>query len=90
MTALYRIRVNYGLNAVGYIVRNDRGQVTFVAKNETPLGLEYITNNAAALRFALEDEENGARAVKIVRDALGQHGKAELLGTVDVAKEGCA
>lgn len=68
--ASWRIRAKYGIGNTGYLVRHPGGKVTFVSKDETPLGLNFLVGDAAALRYALEDEQDGDKAVKLIRDAM--------------------
>ena len=64
----YRIRVTNNGGGKGYVVRKG-DKVSFYNTEETPLSFNYITNNAAELRFELEDAANAAAAAQALRKA---------------------
>jgi hypothetical protein len=70
----YRIRIDRERSKT-YIVRRD-GKVWYMSGDETVLALSnLVIDDAAALRFALEDAKDGAEAAKAVRTTLANQWK---------------
>jgi hypothetical protein len=58
-------------SASTYIIRNKDGRVSYISSDETPLALySLIINDAARIRFRLEDALDGNDAAKELREAL--------------------
>lgn len=75
----YRIKVKDFNGNLTYLVRKE-GKVSYYSKSEVPLALSNLaSDNAAELRFKLEDAYDGSRAVVAVRAILGRNEEAILL-----------
>jgi hypothetical protein len=60
----FRIRIASGGGGRCYIVRAANGAVTYMSAQETPLALSHLVGNEAAeLRFQLEDAKDGKAAL---------------------------
>ena len=60
----YRIRIMSGGGGRCYIVRAVNGVVSYMSASETPLALSNLVGNEAAeLRFKLEDARDGKAAL---------------------------
>jgi hypothetical protein len=68
----FRIRVTDRSGNISYLVRRrDKTQIRYFTAGETPLALSNLVGNEAAeLRFALEDAMDDASALKAVSDRL--------------------
>ena len=64
----YRIRVTDAMGNKSYVVRNG-GRVLYYSAGETPLALSNISQNAAELRFALQDAIGVGQAAEALRTA---------------------
>ena len=64
MTTPFRIRISSGGGGRCYIVRAANGVVTYMSAQEMPLALSHLVGNEAAeLRFQLEDAKDGEAAL---------------------------
>ena len=68
----FRIRVTDRSGNISYLVRHgDKTQIRYFTAGETPLALtNLVGNEAAELRFALEDATDDSSAFKAVSDLL--------------------
>jgi len=72
VTQRFRIRITDHIGNVSYLVRRAGDiDISYITAEEVPLAMSNaFGNQAAGVRFALEDSEHSADAVKVVRDAL--------------------
>jgi hypothetical protein len=72
VTQKFRIRITDHVGNVSYLVRRAGNiDISYISAEEVPLKLSNaFGNQAAEVRFALEDSEHGAHAVNVVRKAL--------------------
>jgi len=68
----FRIRITDRTGNISYLVRRrDKRQIRYFTAGETPLTLSgLVGNEAAELRFALEDAMDETSALKAVSDRL--------------------
>jgi hypothetical protein len=68
----FRIRITDHIGNVSYLVRRAGNiDISYISAEEVPLKLSNaFGNQAAEVRFALEDSEHSADAAKVVRKAL--------------------
>jgi len=73
----FRIRVTDRSGNISYLVRHrDKTQIRYFTAGETPLALtNLVGNEAAELRFALEDATDDSSAFKAVSDLLQRQWK---------------
>ena len=72
MTQKFRIRITDHLGNMSYLVRRAGSfDISYISAEEMPLKLSNaFGNQAAEVRFALEDSEHGAHAANVIRNAL--------------------
>jgi hypothetical protein len=74
MMTPFRIRIASGGGGRCYIVRAANGVVTYMSAQETPLALfNLVGNEAAELRFKLEDAKDGEAALACLVKVLTAH-----------------
>ena len=74
MMTPFRIRITSGGGGRCYIVRAASGVVTYMSAQETPLALSHLVGNEAAeLRFQLEDAKDGEAALACLVKVLTAH-----------------
>jgi hypothetical protein len=73
----FRIRVTDRSGNISYLVRRrDKTQIRYFTAGETPLALtNLVGNEAAELRFALEDATDDSSAFKAISDLLQRQWK---------------
>ena len=71
MTQKFRIRLTDHLGNMSYLVRRAGNiDISYISAEEVPLAMsKAFGNQAAEVRFELEDAEHGADAVKVIRQA---------------------
>ena len=72
MTKKFRIRITDHVGNVSYLVRRAGNiDISYISAEEVPLAMsKAFGNQAAEVRFALEDSEHSADAANVVRKAL--------------------
>ena len=84
----FRLRVTDRSGNISYLVRRrDKTQIRYFTAGETPLALSNLVGNEAAeLRFVLEDAMDDASAFKAVSDRLERQWKKnpEMMPQVEV------
>jgi hypothetical protein len=67
----FRIRLTDRSGNISYLVRRRENEILYFTAGETPLALtNLVGNEAAELRFALEDAMDDSSAFKAVSDRL--------------------
>jgi hypothetical protein len=69
MKTEFRIKVdtNGACSGTLYVVRDDKARIQCYSKDETPHSLSFISENAAELRFALQDAVDARSAAAAIR-----------------------
>jgi hypothetical protein len=72
----FRIRITDHIGNVSYLVRRAGNiDIGYISAEEVPLAMSKAFGNLAAeVRFALEDSQHGADAMKVVRTVLANIG----------------
>lgn len=69
----YRLRVTDHQGVKTYVVRDLRGNVTYISADETPLALSnLVSKDAAELRFAFQDALDGTKARRALVEVLAK------------------
>jgi hypothetical protein len=87
VTQKFRIRITDHIGNMSYLVRRAGNiDISYISAEEVPLAMsKAFGNQAAEVRFELEDAEHGADAVKVIRQVLANKWmkNPEMLPTIE-------